>query len=106
MFAPVPAAPSPPFSHSGAGATYTLSAGVGSFLITGTAASLLFSRRLSANAGAVLITGTNADELFNRALLADAGAFSIIGTDANLIYTPVGLGGGEEIVRWRRRGRR
>ncbi len=65
---------------------YTITAAGGSMTITGTAAGLLYNRKMSAAAGSVAITGTVADLLYNRALDAGAGSILITGGDAALLY--------------------
>lgn len=66
--------------------TYTIASDAGSFSLTGTAATLLFHRRLTADAGAFAWTGTVAT-LFRRfPLAADSGSFLWTGTIATLLY--------------------
>lgn len=71
---------------SSGGAVFTLTADAGSFAVTGTAASLLFHRRLAADSGSYAVTGTDASLFYRRKLTADAGSFVITGTDASLLY--------------------
>ena len=100
-------------------ATYTLTADAGSFAITGSAASLVFTPvggptytlpadsaavaisgastslvrgyNLTASAGAVSISASDAALIATRKLIADAYAAVIAGADATLTYTPAVL---------------
>lgn len=65
---------------------YTIAADAGAVAIAGTAAALLFARRVVADAGALALTGTAAGLLMGRRLAADAGTLSITGVDADLVY--------------------
>lgn len=74
-------------TYQPAGATsYTLASDSGSFTITGTAASLEYSRVVAADAGSFAVTGTSASLEYNREINADSGTFTITGADATLTY--------------------
>lgn len=73
-----------------AGGAFTLTADPGSYTITGTAASLLFGRKLVADAGSYSVTGTAAALLRAGLLSADAGVYAISGSDATLTYSGAG----------------
>lgn len=62
----------------------TLAAGVGSYTITGTAASLKIGTKLTAAVGSYAITGTAATLKYGRKLTADVGSYVITGTAAAL----------------------
>ena len=66
------------------GAVYTLTAGAGSFVITGQDVGLKITRRLFAEAGSFTITGQDVSLKINRRLVAEAGSFIITGQDASL----------------------
>lgn len=71
------------------GATYTLTADVGSYGITGNSTNLLFNRRLTAESGSYAVTGNAANLLRNRTLTADSGSYSVNGNAADLLYNRV-----------------
>lgn len=64
------------------GNSYTLTADGGSFSQTGTAASLLHSRKVTADAGSLTFTGAAASLLRGRTLAVDAGTFLLGGVSA------------------------
>lgn len=66
-----------------AGAT-TLTAGVGSYTMTGTAATLKYGRILPAAVGSYSITGTAATLKYGRTIAAAVGSYAITGTAAGL----------------------
>lgn len=74
------------FNCTDLGPTYTLAAGSGSFVETGTNAALKFNRILPAASGSFQLSGTNASLKFNRALSAETGNIPLAGTDAALKF--------------------
>jgi hypothetical protein len=71
-----------------AGATtqaYTLTAASGSYVITGTAASLKAGRKLAAATAAYTISGTAASLKYGKTLSAGSGTYAITGTAAALL---------------------
>jgi hypothetical protein len=72
------------------GAVYTLTAGAGSFVITGQDATLKITRRLVAEAGSFTLTGQAASLKITRRLVAEAGSFILTGQDATLTKTSPG----------------
>lgn len=66
------------------GPTYTLTADVGTFSLTGQPAALQAARQLVADAGSFTLSGQSAGLQASRKLVADAGAFSLSGQDAGL----------------------
>lgn len=73
-------------TYTASGGTYSLTADVGSFAVTGQAATLQASRKLSAEAGSFSVTGQPATFQITRKLTADAGSFTLTGNDATLVY--------------------
>lgn len=68
---------------------YTLDAASGTFVLTGTNASLLKSSLLAANAGSYTVTGTNANLLKSCVLVAGNGAYTLEGQPINLLKSYV-----------------
>jgi len=68
----------------------TLAADSGTYLYTGTDASLLVSRIMQASSGSYTYTGTSINLLKGFVLTAQSGSYSYLGQDATLTYTPVG----------------
>lgn len=69
------------------GTAYTLTAAAGSYSVTGTAASLLATRKVTAAAGSYSVSGTAAGLLSGRKVTAAAGSYAITGTAAGLLAT-------------------
>ena len=69
---------------AGGGVTYTLTAGSGSYSLTGTAASLTASRLLTAASGSYSLSGTSAGLNRSYTLTANTGSYSLSGTDISL----------------------
>lgn len=67
--------------------SFALAAESGSFVVTGTAARLLYAQRFQVDAGAFTWTGTAAALRVGRRLSVDAGGFTWTGTAATLTYT-------------------
>jgi hypothetical protein len=61
---------------------YNLTADGAALTLTGTAASLLFGRKLAAVSGSLALTGTDAGLLFKRLFAAGSGSFALGGADA------------------------
>lgn len=68
---------------------HPLTAGAGSFAVTGTAANVKVARLLSAGAGAYALTGTAALVKAGRAVAAGAGSYAYTGTAAALLHKDV-----------------
>lgn len=66
---------------------YTIGADAGSYSLTGTAAGLLDNKVIAAAAGSYTLTDTAAGLLFNRALSATAGSYSLTGTPAEFLFS-------------------
>jgi hypothetical protein len=66
------------------GAGTTLTAGSGSFSMTGNAASALWNRTLTAETGSFAYTGNAASALKGTTVTAEAGSFAYTGNDANI----------------------
>lgn len=62
----------------------TLTAGVGSYTITGTAATLHYGRKIAGDGGSYSVTGTDATLRYGRKLAAAVGSYTITGTAAGL----------------------
>jgi hypothetical protein len=69
---------------AGGGAAYTLTAGAGSFALTGKPATLTAARKLTAGVASFLLTGKPATLTAARALTAAAGSFTLTGKPATL----------------------
>jgi len=89
------------YAITGTAATLThqwkVAAGSGSYAITGTAASLLHKWNLAAGSGSYAIAGTAAAVLHGWKIVAGAGSYAITGSDASLVKTGVKIlaaGGG------------
>lgn len=67
-----------------AAAATTLDADPGSYVLTGTAATLRYSKVVTANSGSYAISGTAANLLYKRIMQAVAGSYVLTGTAANL----------------------
>ncbi len=84
---------------TGGGASFTLTADAGSVILTGTAASLLYGRKLSAAAGSITLTGTAANLLRGLKLLAGSGGLALTGTAAGLLKgSVISAGSGSFVV--------
>ena len=68
----------------------TLAADSGTYLYTGTDASLLVSRIMQASSGSYTYIGASINLLKGFVLTAQSGSYSYLGQDATLTYTPVG----------------
>ncbi len=64
-----------------------LSAASGTFVETGTDASLKYGRKLSVDSGTFVETGTDATLKYGRKISVDSGTFVETGTDVNLLRT-------------------
>lgn len=73
--------------NASAASGYTLTADSGSFVLSGTAASLIADRSLDAESSSYTLSGTDADLLLGRTLTADSGTFNLSGTDASLLIS-------------------
>lgn len=74
-------------TQSVAGVTqYTLSVDAGSYLLSGTAASLLYGRLVVASGGTYVLSGTTAGLLVGYWVDATAGTYLLSGTAAGLLY--------------------
>lgn len=76
-------------------ASKSLSAGAGSFVLTGTAAGVLVARKVAAAAGSYALTGTAATLQINRPIVAGAGSYALTGAAASLLHAwklPAGAG--------------
>jgi len=73
------------FKAAGGGA-FTLTADVGSYTVTGNAASLIAPKTLTAAAGSYVITGVAAATKYNRLVNAAVGNYTITGSDALADY--------------------
>jgi hypothetical protein len=60
------------------------SADAGSYAVTGSAAGLEYDRQVEAGAGSYAVTGTTASLEHGRQLVPDAGSYAVTGTTANL----------------------
>lgn len=65
----------------------SISAGAGSYALTGTDATLLNTKRIVAAAGSYSITGTAANPYASRSISVSAGSYAITGTDVTLTKT-------------------
>lgn len=72
------------FFPSAAGGAYTLTAGSGSFSLTGTAATLKVGRVLSCGSGSFALSGTAATLKSGKVLAAASGSYALTGTAATL----------------------
>lgn len=72
------------------GVPKSISAGGGSYTISGTAATPKLGRKTAAAAGSYALTGTAAATKHGWKVVADAGSYAITGTAATLTYTPSG----------------
>jgi hypothetical protein len=79
--------PIEPFYDQIPKANYAVTAASGSFVETGTAATLKYARRLVAGAGAFAETGTAANLKAGWRVTAGSGSFSLTGTPATLRYS-------------------
>ena len=73
---------------AGGGSGSTLTAGTGTFALTGAAANLLFNRAVVASSGSFTLSGADATLIYSGSaatLVADNGSFNLAGTAANLL---------------------
>jgi len=78
------------FIAAGGGATYTLTAGGGSHVLSGQSSGLVASRKIVAASGSFTLSGQAATLKASRKLAVGFRAFALAGGSANLVYTPVG----------------
>lgn len=73
-----------PEDVGGGGATYTLEAAQGSYVLTGQAAGLTAARKMAAAVGAFTLTGQDAGLRAGRKITAGAGSYTLTGIAADL----------------------
>jgi hypothetical protein len=71
---------------------YRLVADSGSYAVTGQSANITRSRLLTAAAGSYSVTGQSATILKSKVLQSASGAYVVSGNNANIVYTPVSGG--------------
>jgi hypothetical protein len=72
----------------GGGSGYTVTANTGTYVVTGSPASILRGYRLVAASGSYTVTGQSANITRSRLLTANAGSYGVSGNNANIVYTP------------------
>jgi hypothetical protein len=91
--------PQPVIFDMGAGGGYTLTAGGGTYTLTGQTASLLRNNKLSAGSGSYALTGQTAGLLLGRLLSAGGGSVDLTGQSASLLKdSKVSAGAGSVLV--------
>lgn len=72
--------------------SYTLTASTGTYTVTGTAASILKSKRIVGVSGSYSYSGVSASLLRSRVLVGNSGSYTLSGTPANILKSRLIVG--------------